>query len=53
MNQRRFIGYECKAEYVLASEVRLIKYPPPWGAGLDHLRDGYYQPKYLTPNYMI
>jgi len=31
-NDRYFIGYEFKAEFSLASEVRLIKIPPPWSA---------------------
>lgn len=53
MNQRRFIGYECKAEYVLASEVKLIKYPSPWGASFEDLKNGYWQPEYLTPSHMI
>ena len=29
-NDRYFIGYEFKSEFSLASEVRLIKIPPPW-----------------------
>jgi len=29
-NNRYFIGFEFKSEFVLASEVRLVKIPPPW-----------------------
>lgn len=34
-NHRYFIGYEFKSEFVLASEVRMVKIPPPWGGDFE------------------
>lgn len=34
-NNRYFIGYEFKSEFVLASEVRMVKIPPPWGGDFE------------------
>jgi DNA modification methylase len=35
-NNRYFIGYEFKSEFALASEVRLIKIPPPWSIEFNY-----------------
>lgn len=44
-NSRYFIGYELNPEFVLASEVRLIKLPPPWSVFGESERQ-----KYLEEN---
>ncbi|MGA1977026.1 MAG: DNA methyltransferase [Bacteroidales bacterium] len=50
-NYRYFIGYELKSEFVLASEVRLVKVPPPgtpnWGW---EMREDYLE-KFVYPKW--
>lgn len=47
-NSRYFIGYELNPEFVLASEVRLIKLPPPWSVFGDTDRQKFLE-KYVYP----
>ncbi len=52
-NHRYFIGYEFKSEFVLASEVRMVKIPPPWGGSFESGKNGHWQPAYLSSSYML
>jgi ParB/RepB/Spo0J family partition protein len=49
-NSRYFIGYEFKPEFVLASEVRLIKSPPPWAFFSENERQKFLD-KYVYPEW--
>lgn len=52
-NNRYFVGYELKSEFVMAAEVRTLKHPQPDSQEYEKINSHLWTKDYIPPQYLV